>query len=93
MGEEVKKFENELSNYFNRQAICVVNGTSALQLALQSIGIKRGDEVLVPSLTYLASFQAISATGAKPISCDIDQESLIIDINDAKKESLKKLNA
>lgn len=90
MGEEVKKFENELSNYFNRQAICVVNGTSALQLALQSIGIKRGDEVLVPSLTYLASFQAISATGAKPISCDIDQESLIIDINDAKKRVTKK---
>lgn len=90
MGEEVKKFENELSNYFNRQATCVVNGTSALQLALQSIGIKRGDEVLVPSLTYLASYQAISATGAKPISCDIDEKSLIIDIDDAKKRVTKK---
>lgn len=90
MGEEVKTFEKELSHFFKRQAICVVNGTSALQLALQAIGIKSGDEVLVPSLTYLASFQAISANGAKPIPCDIDQESLIIDINDAKKRVTKK---
>ena len=36
MGEEVKTFENELSNFFKRQAICVVNGTSALQLAFQA---------------------------------------------------------
>ena len=43
------KHLKELSNFF-KEAICVVNGTSALQLALQAIGIKSGDEVLVPSL-------------------------------------------
>ena len=85
MGKEVEKFENALSNYFERESICVVNGTSALQQAIQSIGIKKGDEVLVQSLTFVASFQAISAAGGKPIACDIKPESLTIDLEDAKK--------
>ena len=74
MGTEVQQFENALTEFFNRPAVCVVNGTAALHLALQACGIGRGDEVLVPSLTYLASFQAISATGAKPVACDLDPE-------------------
>jgi dTDP-4-amino-4,6-dideoxygalactose transaminase len=90
MGEEVKKFETALSSFFNRSAICVVNGTCALQLALQSIGIKTGDEVLVPSLTYLASYQAISALGAIPVSCDINPENLIINVQDAEKRITKR---
>ena len=63
MGQEVDIFEKNLSSFFKRKTLCVVNGTAALQLALQSIGIKKGDEVLVQSLTYLSSFQAISACG------------------------------
>ena len=86
MGEEVKLFENCLTKLFGRQTVCVVNGTAALHLALQSIEISSGDEVLVPSLTYVASFQAISATGAKPIACDVDENTFMIDINDAEKK-------
>jgi dTDP-4-amino-4,6-dideoxygalactose transaminase len=93
MGEEVAKFEKKLSIYFNRKVACVTNGFSALQLALQAVGIKRGDEVLVPSLTYIATYQAISAIGAKPISCDVNLEDLIIDINFAKKKISKKTKA
>jgi len=79
MGDEVQKFECELSQFFGRPVVCVVNGTAALHLALQAAGIGAGDEVLVPSLTYVASFQAISATGALPIACDIDDKTLTLD--------------
>ncbi|MFG1691093.1 DegT/DnrJ/EryC1/StrS family aminotransferase [Gemmatimonadota bacterium] len=85
MGVDVQQFEQALSGFFGRQATCVVNGTAALHLALEACGIGRGDEVLVPSLTYIASFQAISATGAKPVACDIDSMSCILDWRDAEK--------
>ena len=75
MGEEVKNFESMLQEFFGRPVACVSTGTSALHLAIQCIGLGKGDEVLVPSLTYVASFQAISATGAKPIPCDIEENS------------------
>ncbi len=93
MGEEVDKFEKKLSQFFKRKALCVVNGTAALQLALQAIGIKKGDEVLVQSLTYLSSFQAISATGAVPVACDIKLNSGTIDLLDARKRLTKKTKA
>ena len=93
MGKEVQKFEKSLSTLMNRRVVCVVNGTAALHLALQACGIGQGDEVLVQSITYLASFQAISAAGAKPIPCDIDLNTLTIDIEDAKKRITKNTKA
>ena len=60
-----------------------------MQVALQAIGIKPDDEVIVPSITYVATFQAISATGAKPVMCDIDTENLQISISDIKKKITK----
>lgn len=85
MGSEVHQFELALTEFFGRSAVCVVNGTAAVHLAAQCCGIGPGDEVLVPSLTYVASFQAISATGAKPIACDIDSETCILDWRDAER--------
>ena len=85
IGTEVQQFEKALSGFCGRPAVCVVNGTAALHLALQGCGIGAGDEVLVPSLTYVASFQAISATGAKPVACDIDPETCILDWRDAER--------
>lgn len=85
MGCEVQLFEQALSSFFDRPAVCVVNGTAALHLALQSIGVGDGDEVLVPSLTYVASFQAISATGAVPVACDVFPETLTLDWCDAER--------
>jgi len=90
MGPEVKKFENDLKFFFKREVVCVSSGTAALQLALQALGVKKGDEVLVPAITYVASFQAISATGAKPIMCDVNKDNLIISIKDAEKKLTKK---
>ena len=93
MGEEVKEFENQLSNFFGRPAVCVVNGTAALHLALQSIGLKSGDEVLVQSLTYVASIQAISSTNAKPVFCDVNPDTLTLDLEDAQKRITKRTKA
>lgn len=85
MGTEVQRFENALEAFFGRPAVCVNTGTAALHLALQAAGIKGGDEVLIPSLTYVASFQAVSATGATPIACDINPLTLTLDWRDAEK--------
>ena len=93
MGTRVKIFENNLSKLLKRPVTTVVNGTAALHLALQSCGIGEGDEVLVQSITYLASFQAISASGAKPIPCDINLDTFTIDIEDAKERLTSKTKA
>jgi len=93
MGVEVQEFEKALSKFFVRPAVCVVNGTAALHLAFQAAGIGLVDEVLVPSLTYIASFQAISATGAKPVSCEVNNDTLLLDLKDAEKRVTKKTKA
>jgi dTDP-4-amino-4,6-dideoxygalactose transaminase len=93
MGKFVGEFEEILADYFGRPAVCVSTGTAALQLSLQAIGLKPGDEVLVPALTYLASFQAITAAGCKPVACDIDPITLFIDIDDANERLTNKTKA
>ena len=82
MGEEVDKFEKIIAIFWRKLMCCK---WTADKLALQAIGIKRGDEVLVQSLTYLSSFQAISATGAVPVACDVKLNSGTIDLLDARK--------
>jgi dTDP-4-amino-4,6-dideoxygalactose transaminase len=94
MGSEVLSFEAELSDYFGgREVVCVSNGTSALQLSLQALGIKSGDEVLVPTLTYVASFQAIAATGATPIACDVRESDGLLNIEDARRRITSRTRA
>ena len=61
-------------------------GTSALHLALEALGVKAGDEVIVPSLTFVASFQAISVVGAVPIPCDVYPDTLLMDMNSVKEK-------
>ena len=93
MGAEVQKFEDKLSEFFGRPSVCVVNGTAALHLALQACDVGVGDEVLVQSITYVGSFQAISATGAVPVACDVDPNSLTLDWRDAEKRLTSKTKA
>lgn len=93
MGQDVKEFEDQLSQFFSRPAICVSSGTAALHLSLQALHLSPGDEVLVPSLTYLASFQAISASGATPIACDVLSSSLSIDLDDAASRITRRTKA
>ena len=89
MGHEVNIFEKKLEKFLRNKCVCVSSGTAALHLACQSLGLSKGDEVLVQSITYIASFQAISATGAKPVACEVDPLTLTIDINDL----LRKINS
>lgn len=94
MGDRVFKFENELKGMFKRKhAICVNTGTTAIHIALDSLGIGPGDEVIVPSFTFVASAQAILMCDAKPVFCDIEPEDLNIDVSHLKKLLTKKTKA
>lgn len=93
MGQDVAKFENDLKHFFGREVTLVNTGTAALHLACQGIGLKEDDEVLVQSLTYVACFQAIRATGAKPIACEVDDETLTIDLHDAESKLTERTKA
>lgn len=93
MGKEVQKFEKKLSDFFGREVVCVSSGTSAIQLAIEACQFNYGDEILVPSFTYIATIQAISAAGMKPIFCDINSNNLIIDLEDAKSRITPKTRA
>lgn len=83
MGQQVMLFENELAEYLSSPVACVCNGTAALHLAVQACGIGEGDEVIIPSITYVASFQAVSASGATPIACDVDPVTNCTSVEDA----------
>jgi dTDP-4-amino-4,6-dideoxygalactose transaminase len=93
MGQEVRLFEEDLRKFFGgREVTCVNSGTAALHLALMAV-VKPGDEVLVPSLTFVASFQTVTAVNAKPVACEIDPDTLLIDLNDAARRLTKKTRA
>ena len=75
MGAMTQAFEEEFAAYTGaRHAIAVANGTAALHLACMVIGLKDGDEVIVPSLTFVATANAIRYTGAIPVFADIESE-------------------
>jgi perosamine synthetase len=81
-GNYIEEFENLFSTYLNiRYATTVTNGTVALHLALSALGIGPGDEVIVPTLTYIASVNAITYTGAKPIFIDSSRDTWQMDVN------------
>jgi dTDP-4-amino-4,6-dideoxygalactose transaminase len=81
LGEYLKKFELEYARLSNTsEAIGVANGLDALILALKALGIKEGDEVIVPSNTYIASWLAVSAVGAKPVPVEPNILTYNIDV-------------
>lgn len=70
-GEFISRFENEFAQYIGaRYASSVCNGTVALHLALETLGLEPGDEVIVPTLTYIASINTIIQAGARPVFAD-----------------------
>ena len=73
LGKEVFEFENQLKKFFNiKNVICVNSGTAAIHLALDAIGVSSNDEVIVPSLTFIASINSIISIGATPVLIDSD---------------------
>jgi dTDP-4-amino-4,6-dideoxygalactose transaminase len=80
MGKNVTEFEREFAEYIGvKHAISVGNGTDALVIALKSLGIGSGDEVITSTFTYFASAEAISAVGATPVFIDVEKETFNID--------------
>ena len=81
-GSFVDRFEHDFSNYLGlKESVSVVNGTAALHLSLQLLGVKDNDFVIMPNITFVASANAISYLGAKPILIDIDQHNWQMDLN------------
>ena len=77
LGPEVEAFERELAGYLDvAHVVGVANGTDALTIALQALGVGPGDEVVVPAFTFYASAEAIPPTGAVPVFCDVDPETM-----------------
>jgi dTDP-4-amino-4,6-dideoxygalactose transaminase len=87
MGSYVGQFEQQLKQYLHaddRHVAAVSTGHAAIHLGLLAIGVGPGDEVITPSFNNAADFQAILATGAAPVFCDIDEDSLCIDLDKAE---------
>jgi dTDP-4-amino-4,6-dideoxygalactose transaminase len=79
LGPEVQAFEREFAAYTGtRHAVGVANGTDALTIALQALGVGPGDDVVVPSFTFFATAEAVAPTGARPVFCDVDVETACV---------------
>ena len=93
-GEPVKKFAVEFANIANTP-YCVpcANGTDALEMAMIALGIGRGDEVIIPAFTFVATLEAVCNVGATPVLCDVDPDRLSMTADTIKKLITKKTKA
>jgi len=93
-GKFVEAFENKFAEYIGvKYATTVSNGTVALHLALLALGIGEGDEVIVPTLTYIAPVNAITYTGAMPVFVDSMKDTWQLDPEDVHKKITSKTRA
>ena len=93
-GPEINKFEKEFSKLVNRKySTTVSNGTGALEIAVKALGIKKGDEVLIPNFTIISNALAVIKQQATPVLVDCNLENWNIKIEDIKKKITKKTKA
>ncbi len=93
-GQYISKFETKFSDFTKaKYASTVANGTVAIHLALLALGIGEGDEVIVPSFTYIASVNAIVYTGAKPVFVDCNPDDWQVDVSDIQRKISNKTKA
>ncbi len=84
LGAFTQEFERVLREFLGvRHVIAVSSGTAALHLALDILDLQPGDEVLVPTLTFVATSQAVVMAGATPVFCDVEAETFNLDVDDA----------
>ena len=94
MGKTVTDFEKEFADFVGvKHAISVGNGTDALVLALKSMGIGEGDEVITTPFTFFATAEAISAVGATPVFVDVNKETFNIDVTKIEEKITSKTKA
>ena len=93
-GPNVINFENKFSKFINRKySIAVSNGTAALEIAVKALGIKKGDEVLIPNFTIISNALAVIRQNAKPVFIDCNLENWNIIIEEIEKKITKKTKA
>lgn len=93
-GKYIEKFEEEFSKFCGvNYGVSCTNGFAALHLACMTIGLKKGDEVIVPTFTMSAPVNAVILTGAKPVLVDADKDTYCIDANKIEEKINKKTKA
>lgn len=93
-GPEVKIFKESLQNYLNvKHVIPCANGTDALQISLMSLDLKKGDEVIVPSFTYVATAEVIALLGFVPVMVDVDKSNYNISLTHLEKAITRRTKA
>jgi perosamine synthetase len=93
-GKRVRELESLLQDYLNVKNVVAINsGTSALLAALLVADVRTGDEVLLPSFTFVATANSIIAAGAKPVFVDVNKHDYTIDVSDLKAKITKKTRA
>jgi len=93
-GPKVKRFEEEFKKFIGaKYALAVNSGTAALHLALAAIGLKEGDEVIVPTMTFTATAEVVTYFKAKPIFVDCEPDTLLIDTNEIEKKITRRTKA
>lgn len=81
-GTDISKFENSFAKYLNiKHCVACANGTDSLEILLKTFGIGKGDEVIVPAISWISTSEAVSSLGAKPVFVDIDSEKYTIDVD------------
>lgn len=86
-GPKVEEFEKGLASYCGvRSCVAVSSGTAALHAALHALDIRRGDEVIVPCVTFAATANAVIYQGARPVFCDVAEDALLIDLDDLERK-------
>ena len=94
MGKYISMFESRFAQYCGcKYAISTTSGTSALHLALASAGIGKGDEVIIPAFTMIATAFAVIYTGEKPVLVDACKDTWCMDVEQLKKKITKKTKA
>jgi perosamine synthetase len=93
-GPFIKQFEQEIARYVGRKyAIAVTNGTAALEMAVVALGLKEGDEVIIPNFTIISCAQALVKVGAKPVLVDCELDTFNMKIEDVESKITKKTKA
>lgn len=95
-GPKAKRFESDFKGYLNNddvEALAVNSATSGLHLALEAVGIKAGDEVIVPTFTFTATAEVVRYLGAHPVFVDIDLKTYNIDIKSLEASITEKTKA
>ncbi|MGQ9847800.1 MAG: LegC family aminotransferase [Bacteroidales bacterium] len=94
IGKYIDEFETAFAKFCGtKYSVSVSNGTVALHLALVSLGIKEGDEVIVPDLTFIATANTVVHAGAKPVFVDVEEDTWCIDPSSIKKAITNKTRA